>query len=276
MAGEAAVALPAVGVEDPELRPSPRRPEPVAGDGHLGLLADHVAPEPDPGASRQLQAEAGRFGDGRGETPGQAGRFERHEQRLCPAGQGDEAAKPVGDLRMGRAGIRMWRQIEDEEIDRPSREERARDRQPFVERRRGEDDEPVQANAAGDGFDRIERQGHVEPGDDRALRLGLCREPERERGLSGARLTAERDAGAARQATRTQNRVKIAEAGPDDPLAGLRRRGDGAGRLVRQRRRRQRADDPRSCRAPACLEGRQSSRHVRGERRHGQTIEQMF
>lgn len=274
MAGEAAVALPAVGVEDPELRPSPRRPEPVAGDGHLGLLAHHVAPEPDPGASRQLQAEAGRFGDGRGETSGQAGRFERHEQRLRPAGQGDEAAKPVGDLRMGRAGIRMWRQIEDEEIDRPSREERARDRQPFVERRRGEDDEPVQANAAGDGFDRIERPGHVEPGDDRALRLGLCREPERERGLSGARLTAERDAGAARQATRTQNRVKIAEAGPDDPLAGLRRRGDGA--LVRQRRRRQRADDPRSCRAPACLEGRQSSRHVRGERRHGQTIEQMF
>ena len=107
VAGEAAVALPAVGVEDPELRPSPRRPEPVAGDGHLGLLADHVAPEPDPGASCQLEAEAGRFGDGRGETAGQAGRFERHEQRLCPAGQGDEAAKPVGDLRMGRAGVRM-------------------------------------------------------------------------------------------------------------------------------------------------------------------------
>ena len=229
--GEAPVALPAVGVENPELRPSPRRPEPVAGDRHLGLLADHIAPEADPGASCQLEAEAGRFGDGRGETAGQTGRLERHEQRLCPACQGDEAAKPVGGLRMGRAGIRMRRQIEDEEIDRPSRQERARDRQPFVERRRSEDDEPVQANAAGDGFDRIERPGHVEPGDDRALRLGLCREPERERGLSGARLTAERDAGAARQATRTQNRVKIAEAGPDDPL--VRRRDRRAGRLVR-------------------------------------------
>ena len=47
-AAEAAIALPALGVEDPELRPSPRRPEPVPGHGHLGLLADDVATEPDP------------------------------------------------------------------------------------------------------------------------------------------------------------------------------------------------------------------------------------
>ena len=47
-AAEAAIALPALGVEDPELRPPPRRAEPVPGDGHLRLLADDVAPEPDP------------------------------------------------------------------------------------------------------------------------------------------------------------------------------------------------------------------------------------
>lgn len=169
MGGEAAVALPAVGVEDPELRPSPRRPESVAGDRHLRPLADDVTTEPDPRSAGQLEAEAGRFGDGRGETAGQAGRLERDEERLGPPGQGDKATKPVGDLRMGRAGIRMRRQIEDEEIDRPSREERAGDRQPFVERRRREDDEPIEPDPASDGFDWIERPGHVEPGDDRTL-----------------------------------------------------------------------------------------------------------
>ena len=62
--------------------------------------------------------------------------------------------------------------------------------------------------------------------------------------------------------------------GPDDPLDGSA----GGSRLflLRQRRGRQRSDDPRSCRAPACLEGRQSSRHVRGERRHRATIEHLF
>jgi hypothetical protein len=47
-AAETAIALPALGVEDLELRPSPRRPEPVPGHGHFGLLADDVATEPDP------------------------------------------------------------------------------------------------------------------------------------------------------------------------------------------------------------------------------------
>jgi len=47
-AAETAIALAALGVEDPELRSSPRRTEPVPGDRHLRLLADDVAPEPDP------------------------------------------------------------------------------------------------------------------------------------------------------------------------------------------------------------------------------------
>ena len=47
-AAETAVTLATLGVEDPELCPPPRRTEPVPGDGHLCLLADDVAPEPDP------------------------------------------------------------------------------------------------------------------------------------------------------------------------------------------------------------------------------------
>jgi hypothetical protein len=129
-------------------------------------------------------------------------------------------------------------------------------------------------DAAGDGLDRVERAGEVQPGDDRAVGLGLGGEPQRERRLARARLTAEGDAGAARQAARPENRVERGETGPDDPLdrpPGLRLA------VRREGCRRQRSDDPRSCRAPSRLEGRQSSRHVRGERRHqAGMIEQMF
>ena len=48
-AAETAVPLAALGVEDPELRPSPRRPVAAPGDERLGPLADDVAAEPDPG-----------------------------------------------------------------------------------------------------------------------------------------------------------------------------------------------------------------------------------
>jgi len=101
-AAEARVALAALGVEDPELRPPPRRTEPVPGDGHLRLLADDVASKPDPRPAGELEAEAGRFRDGGREAGGEARRLEGDEQRLRPTGEGREAAQPVGDLRGSR------------------------------------------------------------------------------------------------------------------------------------------------------------------------------
>jgi hypothetical protein len=274
--GEAVVAFPAVGVEDPELGPSAGRPEPVAGNGHLGPLADDVAPEADPRPASQLEAETRRFADGHRKPARQARGLERDEERLCPASQRSKAPQPIGDPGEGRAGIRMRWQVDDEEVDRAGGEERPGDREALVEGRGGHDDEPVESHAAGDGLDRIEGPGHVEPRDDRALRLGLGGKAKGERGLAGARLATKGDAGASGQATGPENRVERGEAGSDDPLAGLRCGWDVARRLVRQRHGCERTDDPRSCRSPACLEGRQSSRHVRGERRHGETIEQMF
>ena len=274
-AAEARIALAALGVEDPELCPSPRRTEPVPGDGHLCLLADDVAPEADPASTGKLQPEAGRLGDGRGEACDQAGRLEGDEQRLRAAGERGEAAEPVRDLRGARAGVRARRQVDHEQVDRATGEERPRDRQALVERVRRQDDEPVQADAAGDGLHRVEGAGEVQPGDDRAVRLGLRDESQGEGRLAGAGVAAEGDAGAARQAAGTEDRVEGREAGPDDPVDGLR--GGPRRFLLRGKRRRcQRPDDPRSCRAPACLEGRQSSRHIRGKRRHRAIIERMF
>jgi hypothetical protein len=99
LTAEAGVTLPALGVEDPERRPAPRRAVAVPGDQCLGALADDVAPEADPRAPGQLKAEAGGFGDGAGQAAGQTGRFEDDEQCLCSPGQGGEATEPIGDDR---------------------------------------------------------------------------------------------------------------------------------------------------------------------------------
>jgi len=269
-AAEARVALAALGVEDPELRPPPRRTEPVPGDGHLRLLADDVASEPNPRPAGELEAEAGRFRDGSREAGGEARRLEGDEQRLRPTGEGREAAQPVGDLRGGRAGVRARRQVDDEQVDRSAGEQRPGDREALVERVRRQDHEPVEPDAAGDGLDRVEGAGEVQPGDDRAIGLGLRGEAEGERRLARAGIAAKGDARTPRQSTGAEDRVERGKTGPDDPLDAARRR---LRRLVRldlggQWRRRQRPDDPRSCRSPARLEGRQSRRHVRRERRH--------
>ncbi len=273
---ETAVPLATLGVEDPELRPSPRRPVAAAGDERLGPLADDVAAEPDPGPPCELQPEAGRFGDRGHEAGRQPRRLEGDEERLGPPGQPGQAAQPLGDLGRGRARVRARREVENEDVDRATGEEHPGDRQPLVERVRGQDDEPIQAHAAGGGFDRVERPGEIDPGDDRPVGLGLGDEPEGEGRGSGAGGAAQRDARGAREPVRPEDRVESREAGPDDPLDAGSRLARGiwnelewvVRRLGRERRRGQRSDHPRSCRAPSRLEGRQSSRHVRGEAGH--------
>ena len=273
---ETAVPLATLGVEDPQLRPSPRRPVAAAGHERLRPLADDVPSEPDPAAPLELQPQPGRFGDGGREPGRQARRLEGHEQRLRPASEAGQPPEPFSGLGRGRADIRSRREVDHEDIDRTAGEEHPRDREALVEGLGGQDDEPVEADAAGRGLDRVKRPGKIEPGDDRTIGLGLGNEPEGEGRGAGARGAAQGHAGGARQPARPDDRVEGREAGPDDPLdAGsrlARRRRGGpvidAGRLGRERRRGQRSDDPRSCRAPSRLEGRQSSRHVRGETGH--------
>ncbi|MEA2518574.1 MAG: hypothetical protein QOF49_654, partial [Chloroflexota bacterium] len=231
---ETAVPLATLGVEDPELRPSARRPVATPGDERLGPLADDVASEPDPGATSELESEARGFGDRRHESRDQARWLERDEERLRPASETGESAQPFGDLGRRRARVRAWREVDHEDVDRPAGEEHAGDRQALVEGLRRQHDEPVEANAAGGGLDRIERPGEVQPGDDRAVRLGLRDEPQGEGRGAGARCASERHAGGARQPAGADDRVEGRKAGPNDPLdAGPQLAGrcrDGLGR----------------------------------------------
>ena len=266
---ETAVPPSSLRVEDPELRPPPRRPESVAGDHRLRPLADDVPPEPDPRPPGELEAEPGRFRNGGGEpgvSPGGSSATRSvSARRASPA----EPAQPLGDAWPAVVPVRSRRQVHHEQVDRPAGEERAGDRQALVERVGGQDDEPVEADAPGDGLDRVERPGEVQPGDDRAVGLGLGVEPEGEGRRAGAR---RRRAGsrwrcAAARPARGSRRGPESRSGRSAPTtaAGDSREENGLRFLVRERRGRERPDDPRSCRAPACLEGRQSSRHVRGE-----------
>jgi hypothetical protein len=284
---ETAVPLATLGVEDPEFRPLPRRPVAAPGDERLGPLADDVAAKPDPRPPDEFQAEPGRFGDRAGQRRRQARRLEGDEKRLRPTSEAGQATQPLGNLGRGGSRVRARWEVDHEHVDRAAGEEHAGDRQAFVERVGGQDDEPVESNAAGGGLDRVERPGEVEPGDDRAVGLGLGDEPQGEGRGAGARGASERHAGAAREPARPDDRVEGRKAGPDDPLdagpgrARRSREGLGFGFVVgwlgRKRRRGQRSDHPRSCGTPPRLERRESGRNVRREAGHRTVrLEQTF
>ena len=206
---EAGVALAALGVEDPERRPPPRRAVAVAGDQRLRPLADDVAAEPDPRPPGELEAEAGRFGDGGRQAAGQPGGSST--TKSVSARRASAASRPSRSaIRAGLsvAASRPPRQVEDEQVDRAAGQQRAGDGQALVEGLRGDDDEPFEPDAAGDGLDRVEAARQVQPGDDRAVRLGLGGEPEDERGPAARAVAADRDAGRSRQAARPEDRVE--------------------------------------------------------------------
>jgi hypothetical protein len=178
LATEASVPLPAVRIEDPERRPPTRRAGPVAGDDHLRPLADDVPPETDPRPAGQLEADPGRLADGGRHARGEARRLEDHERDPGPASEGGEPTEAIGDA---RSAVDARREVDDEEVHGPAGEKRAGDREALVGIDRREDDEPLRPDAAGDGLHGIERRGKVQPGGDRAGRLGLRDQPQGER-----------------------------------------------------------------------------------------------
>lgn len=247
---QAGVPVAAVGVEDPELRPPPRRSEPVPGDDHLRPLADDIPPEPDPRPADELEPETGRLAERLAEARREVGRLEDDEHRPGPAGERGESLEPLGDrwcpaagratgagAAAGPAGRRArgtgdrlsGRQVDQQEVDRPPLDEHPRHRQAVVDRVGREDDEPIEANPARDRLDRIEAPGEIEPGDDRTARLGLGREAESERRLAAREIAPDGDARLARETAAAEDRVEDGEPGPDDPAVsgpferGLRR-----------------------------------------------------
>ena len=278
---EAGVALAAVRVEDPKGRATTRWAGPTAGDHHLRSLADHVPAEPDPRPAGQLEPDAGRLADRPGEAARAGGirRLEHDEADPGPPGQCGQPAESIGE---GASEDRVRalpvapRQVDDQQVDGSTGEQRAGDGQAFVGVGRGQDDEPLRLDPAGDDLDGIERGGEVQPGDDRAGGLGRRGQPQRERGPAARQVAAQRHAHAPRHAAGAEDGVELGEAGREDTIrVGLR---EGA---ILERDGGQRPDDvarePGRGRSPARSKGREGRAEVRvGCGHRTPIIEQMF
>jgi hypothetical protein len=154
---EAGIPAAAFGIQDPQLRPTTRWPEPVPADDHLGPLADHVPAEPDPRSTGELQAEGRGRGDSSSQLPPEARRLEDDEQDAGPPGERGEALEAIrqagrpfgrmagwlaGSPARARHGIRpvrpgliaagLVRQVDDQDVDGPAGQQRAGHRDPFV------------------------------------------------------------------------------------------------------------------------------------------------
>ncbi|MCU0483926.1 MAG: hypothetical protein MUC54_06620, partial [Chloroflexi bacterium] len=92
---EAAVAVAALGVQDPELRPAAGRTVAVAGDPDLCPLADDLPPEPDPALAPELEAQADSV-ENRAETVRQACGLEHHQERPGPPSEDQHPVQPIG------------------------------------------------------------------------------------------------------------------------------------------------------------------------------------
>jgi hypothetical protein len=232
---ETGVTLPAVRVEDPKNRPATRRAIAAPGDQRFRALADDVAPEADPRASGQLQAKAGRFGDGTGQAAGETGWLQHDEQCFCSSGQGGEPTEPIGDDGGAiRGGETAAGQVQDQQVHRSTGKQRPADGQSFVERFGSDDHQPFQADPTGDRFDRIEAPGEIQPGDNGARGLGLRGEPQDEGGPAAGAVTADGNARRTGQPAASQDGIEGGKPGPDDPLVRVR---DWQWLWVRSRRR---------------------------------------
>ena len=143
---ETGVPVAAIGVDDPEVGPAPGWTESIAGDEHLGLLPDDIPTEAKPGATGQLEAQPDRFPERAGHGLGQAGRLEDDEegagptrersQPMEPVGQPGRSPRAAGSRRPGTVGAKLGRQVDQEQIDRATLEERAGHRETLVDRGR--------------------------------------------------------------------------------------------------------------------------------------------
>ena len=276
-AAEAAIPLPALGVEDPELRPSPRRPVAAPGDERLGPLADDVAAEPDPATPGELEAEPGRFGD-RGREAGASARAARGRRGASPpAGRGPPGGaagrrpSPGSCRRFGRGGRSMTRTSTERAarsipaIDRPSSSVSG------VRTTSQSSRTPRATASTGSSARARSSQATIAPSAWASATRRRARVVAPELGAPRSATPAFR--GSPPGPTIASRSGKPVRTIRSTPVRGSPA-GEGAspieviGRIGRQRRRGQRPDHLRSCSPPPRLERRQSRRDVRGEAGH--------
>ena len=228
-----------VRVADLELDVAAGNPEAVLCHADRGSLADDVVTDVDPRAASQLEPDARGFRERALDSAGEARRLE-HDQSGADAPR--VRRQPTQDALVRRA--QAPGQVDHEEVDRPSREQSAAQREPFRGIRGTNDHEPVQVDPTADRLERIEGIRQVEERDDCSGRLGFRDPAQCKRRLAARLVAADRRARLARQATRPEDSVERRKAAGDDVApcwrsvrlagrvlgrpAGLRRQCEGA------------------------------------------------
>lgn len=299
VAPEAGVARASVGVQDPEGRSPAGWAGAIARDHHLRSLADHVPAEPDPRSTGQLQPDSGRLAHRGGQAASDprianARRLQHDERDPGTARERGEARESIGESRSRagtcfRTGADLWAgtepggQVDDQQVHRAAREQRAGNCEALFRIGRGQHDQPLRPDPARNCLHRVQRLRQVQPGDDGAGRLGLRGEPQRKRRPATRSIAPQRHAHAPRHAAGTEDRIKLREPGREDSIViRLAARGISRVRIARrfERHSGERADDlagiPGRSRTPARSKDREGRVQVRRRSHHVLSIEQMF
>ena len=102
-AGQAAIARPALRVEDPERGSPVRRPVVVLRDADLGALAHDLATQPDPAPPPKLETQAGTLVERGTERRRGFARLEDEKEGAGPPGERDQPGQLVGEVGRARA-----------------------------------------------------------------------------------------------------------------------------------------------------------------------------
>jgi hypothetical protein len=183
-----------VGVPDLELGLTARDSEAVLGDGDRRPLTNDVATEMDPRGTRELESQARRFGERAVQRRWDVQRLEDDQSGADSPRVRSQPPKASLLRRLNAAG-----QVDHEQVDRSTRQQRTGERKRLARVCRPHDDEPAQVDAATDRLERIECTREVHERDDRAGRLGFGHPAQREGGLAARDVSADRRACLARQ-----------------------------------------------------------------------------
>jgi hypothetical protein len=218
-AEHAGTAIALLDVADLELHAAAGRAVAIPRHRDPGALPDDIPVEADPLAPLELEADARRLRESSVNRFAERDRLQNEQAGPDPARMGRQ---PAQERRTG--GRQASRQVDDEQVDRSTRQQGAREPEPLDEVRGTDDDEPAQVDAASDRLERIEATDEVQPGDDGTACLRLGDHPKRERRLARRCVALDRHARGTRQPAGGENRVERRETGRRDVCGEWRQR----------------------------------------------------
>ena len=211
---QAAIAQPALRVQDLQLRRTARRPKPIPRHTDFGSLTNHVPAQPNPPSTAQLQPQRRDLSESARQGGGHARWLQNEHLDAGSTGQGSQSTETLRKIRRRNPSPqRPGRQVQQQQVHRSILEKHGRHRQRLLERVRRQDDQPLELNASSHGLHRIQASGQIQIRRDPAGGLGLGHGPQRECRLTAGPIAVEGSRRGARQPAQPEDRVQGSKAG---------------------------------------------------------------